>query len=228
MAHRKVGEVMTDEVVTVSPGTRFKELAAIMARYKVSALPVVDQDDRVVGLISQVDLLRKEDYADDAAARRPPRWRRSRDRARAKGRTARDVMTSPVITVSPGASVVEAARLLDRHHIRHLIVTDAGGGVAGVVTPRDLLRVYLRSDEEIQAEIVSEILAGYLGTNPALVRVSVVDGVVTLAGEVERKSMIPLAVRMTQSADGVVDVVNRLTYAVDNTHRPAVPDLTNY
>lgn len=228
MAHRKVGEVMTAEVVTVSPGTPFKQLAAVMAEHDVSALPVLDPDGHLAGIVCEVDLLRKEEYSEDRAAGRPPRWRRWPNRARARGRTARDVMTTPVITVTPQASVVQAARLLDRHRIKHLVVADADGRLAGIVTPRDLLRVYLRSDEEIRDEIVSEVLTGYLKTSPALVVVRVSDGIVTLSGEIEKKSMIPLAVRMTQAADGVVDVVNRLTFAVDDSSLPTAADLTNY
>ncbi len=228
MAHRKVRDVMTTSVVTVGSGTRFKELAGIMARRRISALPVLDSEGRVAGVVSEVDLLRKEEYQQDPAAKRAPRWRRRRQRAKAKGHTARDVMTSPAVTVAPDATVTEAARLLDRHRIKRLVVVDAGGQLAGIVTPRDLLRVYLRSDEEIQAEIIRDVLTSYLATNPTLVKVAVADGVVTLDGEVEKKSMIPLAVRMTHVVDGVVDVVDRLTFAVDDTHLPTVPDLTNY
>ncbi|MGE5288635.1 MAG: CBS domain-containing protein [Micromonosporaceae bacterium] len=228
MAHRTVGEVMTSGVITVTARTRFKELARLMAKHDVSSLPVLDEDGRVVGVVCEVDLLRKEEYQEDPAAKRPPRWRRWPDRARARGRTARDVMTSPAVTVAPEATVVEAARLMDRHRIKHLVVAVTGGGLAGIVTPHDLLRVYLRPDDDIRAEIVGEVFVGYLGTSPRLVKVNVADGVVTLEGEVENKSMIPSAVRMTKAVDGVVDVVDKLTFAVDDTHRPAVADLTNY
>jgi CBS domain-containing protein len=228
MAHRKIREVMTADVVTVTLGTRFKELVRVTAEHQISGLPVLDSGGRVVGVISEADLLRKEEYQQDPAATRPPRWRRWRERARAKGRTAGELMSSPAITVSPDATVVQAARLLDRHRIKRLVVTSADGRVAGIVTPRDLLRVYLRSDDEIRAEIISEVLSDSLGTNPLLVKVNVADGVVTLEGELERKSMIPLAVRLTHAVDGVVDVVDRLTFASDNTHLPKAADLTNY
>jgi CBS domain-containing protein len=127
-------------------------------------------------------------------------------------------MSSPAITVAPDVSVVAAARLLDRHHVRRLLVAEAGGRLAGIVTPHDLLRVYLRSDEEIRDEIVNDILVHYLATNPALAKVTVTDGVVTLAGELGQKSMIPIAIRMTQAVDGVVDVVGQLRFAVDDTY----------
>ncbi len=199
MAHREVRELMTAEVVTVTLETRFKELAGLMAIHEVSALPVLGPGGQVAGVVSEVDLLRKEQFQEDP------------------GRSARDVMTSPAVTVTPDATIVEAARLMDRHRIKRLLVVDADGRLAGIVTPRDLLRVYLRSADEIRAEIVDEVL-GSFPTNPALVNVTVADGVVTLDGEVERKSMIPLAARMAYGVDGVVGVVDRLSFAIDDTN----------
>lgn len=72
------------------------------------------------------------------------------------------------------------------------------------------------------------MFTSYLGTNPALVRASVTEAMVTLAGEVEKKSMILLAVRMSRSVDGVVDVADELTFAVDGTHLPPYTDLSKY
>lgn len=228
MSHREVRDVMTTDVVTVPSEMRFKDLAVLLERLKVSALPVLGADGRVAGVVSEVDLLRKEEYQEDRDAKRPPRWRRWADRARARGRTAADVMSSPAITVTPDASVVVAARLLDRHHIKRLPVVEAGERLVGIVTPHDLLRVYLRSDEEIRDEIVNDILVQDLATNPALVKVEVTDGIVTLAGEVGRKSDIPIAIRLTKAVDGVVDVVSQLSFAVDDTHRPTYVDVRKY
>jgi CBS domain-containing protein len=220
MTHRKVGDVMTTEVVTVTQDVPFKEVAAIMAERSVSALPVLDHQGRVTGVVSEADLLRKEEYQEEPEAKRPPRWRHHDARVRAAGLTAGDLMTSPPVTITPDASIVAAARALDRHHVRRLVVNSADGWLAGIVTPSDLLRVYLRSDEEIRAEILQEIISDYLGTNPDLVKVAVREGVVTLAGRVETKSMIALAVRMSRGVDGVIDVVEQLGYAVDDTHVP--------
>lgn len=215
MAHRTVREVMTWPVVTVSTETTFKDLAAIMAERELSALPVLDAEGRVVGLVSQTDLLRKEEYQEDPAARPAPNshWHR----AQAAGRTAGDVMSSPAVTIPPEASVVTAARTLDRHRVGHLVVTGPDGSIAGIVSPRDLLKVYLRSDAEIREEIVTEVIAGYLGTNPARVEVTVSDGIVTLRGDVERKSMVPLAGRLARAVDGAVSVVCDLGYVIDDS-----------
>ena len=219
MTHRKVGDVMTTEVVTVTEDVPFKELAAIMTERGISALPVLDHQGRVAGVVSETDLLRKEEYQEDPEAKRLPRWRHHDARIRAAGVTANDLMTSPPVTITSEASIVAAARALDRHRVRRLVVTSADGWLAGIVTPSDLLRVYLRSDEEIRAEILQDVI-GCLGTNPSLVKLAVREGVVTLAGRVEAKSMIDLAVRMSRSVDGVVDVVEQLGYAVDDTHVP--------
>jgi CBS-domain-containing membrane protein len=215
MTHRTVRDVMTTRVATASPGTRFKDLTDIMDKWEVSGLPVTDSAGRVVGVVSQTDLLKKQEYLQDPSAGQPPRWHRE-DRARAAGLTAADVMTSPAITVSPDASLVEAARQLDRHHAKRLPVVDGNGRLIGLVTPRNLLRIFLRPDEDIRDEIITDALAGDLGASPAKVRVTVAGGVVTLGGQVPAKSMIPLAVRLARSVDGVVAVVNKLTFADDD------------
>jgi CBS domain-containing protein len=220
MTHRKVGDVMTAEVVTVPEDVPFKELAGIMIERGVSALPVLDHQGRVTGAVSETDLLRKEEYQEDPEAKRPPRWRHHDAKVRAAGVTAGDVMTSPPVTITPDASIVAAARALDRHHVRRLVVTSADGWLAGIVTLSDLLRIYLRSGEEIRTEILQQVIAGDLGTNPDLVKVAARDGVATLAGRVGAKNMIAQAVRLSRAVDGVVDVVEQIDYAHDDVHVP--------
>ena len=109
MAHRKVQEFMTAEVVTVTLDTRFKALAGLMVIHSVSALPVLDPEGHVAGVVSDFDLLRKQEFQQDPT------------------RTAQDVMTSPAVTVSSDATIVAAARLMDRHRIKRLVVVDADG-----------------------------------------------------------------------------------------------------
>jgi CBS domain-containing protein len=228
MAHRKVSDVMTTDVVTVTEDTPFKEMAKVIADRGVSALPVLDTHGRVTGIVSEVDLLRKEEYQQESAARRVPWWKHRKARSRATGVTAHDVMTSHPVTIGPDASIVAAARELDRHHVRRLVVISSDGWLAGIVTPSDLLKVYLRADEDIRAEILEDIMTRYMGTNPALVKIAVADGVVTLSGTVENKSMVPLAVSMSGAIDGVVDVVDQLGYSIDDSHLPRVADTTDY
>ena len=228
MSHRKAREVMTPHVITAGVDTPFKELAAIMARRGVSTLPVLDGQGRVTGVVSEADLLPKQEFQEDPKARPRQRWRRRAARDRAAGTTAGDLMTAPAVTIGPDESVVAAARLMERRKIKRLPVTGPDARLEGIVSRCDLVRVFLRPDTGIRDEIIDEVFTDYLGTDPALVRMTVTDGVVTLAGEVGKKSMIPFAVRMSRSVDGVVDVVDELTFAVDDTRLPPVPDLTSY
>ena len=224
MTHRRVREVMTAEVACAREDTPFKELAGLMAGRGISALPVLDEQGQVAGVVSEVDLLRKEEYQENG--KRPSRWRHRHSRAKAAGVTARDVMPSPAITIGPDATVVEAARALHLHHVKRMPVVDSASHLAGIVSQCDLLRVFLRSDEEIADEIRTEVFGEDLRTNLALVHVDVAEGVVTLSGEVENKSMIAVAVRLAHSVDGVVDVVNHLGFAVDDTPLPKSSSLS--
>lgn len=215
MTHRRVREVMTADVACANEDTPFKEITQIMAGRGISAMPVLDGHGRVSGVVSEVDLLHKEQY--QGKGRRPPLLGHPVSRAKAAGTTAGDVMTSPAITIGPDATVVEAARSLVSHRIKRMPVVDADSRLVGICSQRDLLRVFLRSDAAIEEEIRTEVFRDELGTNLALVQVDVDEGIVTLGGEVESKSMIGPAVRMADSVDGVVDVVNHLTYGVDDT-----------
>lgn len=228
MSRRTVREVMTAQVITVTENAPFKELAAVMAGHGISALPVLDRSARVAGLVCEADLLPKEEFKDDPAARRLPWWRRWSEHAKASGVTARDVMTFPALMISPDASVVDAARYMDRADAGWLVVTGSGGELAGIISRGDVMSVFLRPDEDIKDEIVREVFTDYLGTNTALVQVRVADGVVTLGGQVENRSMIPVAIRMSRSVDGVVAVNAGLSFAVDDTRLPRTSDLTGY
>ncbi len=225
MTHHRVREVMTADVACARQDTPFKELAGLMAARGISALPVLDADGQVAGVVSEADLLHKEEYQENGG--RPPHWWHRRSRAKAAGMTARDVMTSPALTIGPDATVVEAARALLGQHVKRMPVVDSAGHLAGIVSRQDLLRVFLRSDEEIASEIRTEVFGEELGTNLALVQVDVAQGVVTLSGEVQVKSMVGVAVRLAHSVDGVVDVVGNLTYAVDDTPLPKSSSLSD-
>jgi CBS domain-containing protein len=149
------------------------------------------------------------------------RYRTRRDIATAE--TAGELMDRYPPTVPAGTSVAEAARLMDRHQSRFLLVTGEDRKLLGVVTARDLLRVFLRPDAAIKTEISRDVLSRYLGTNPVLVEVDVTDGVVRLTGELERKSMLPAALRAARAVDGVIDVESQLGYAIDDIGLPRVP-----
>ncbi|HZD74445.1 MAG TPA: CBS domain-containing protein [Actinomycetota bacterium] len=221
MITRKVRNVMTREVVTVSEQTPFTELVRLMAVHKISALPVVSDSGSVVGIVSEADLLRKEEYQeDDDGEGWLARRHQQVARAKAAGRTAAEVMSAPAITIDPDATVPMAAKLLARHGIKRLPVVDDQRRLVGIVSRSDLLRLFLRDDEAIHREIVDDVLLRALWIEPTTVLVNVRDGIVTLTGQLERKSLRPLVIRLTRTVPGVVDVVSRLTYDLDDDRLP--------
>ena len=203
----RVRDVMSTDVVTVERGISYKQVARLMTEHRVNALPVVASNQQVLGVVSEADVLRKEE--------RRFRWLArglggGRGRAKAEARTAGELMTSPVITTHPDASLASAARLMNDHHIRRLPVLDGSGKLIGMVSRRDLLQVFLRPDAEIGAE-VHGLLTGVLLEDPRSVTVGVRDGVVTLQGNLREPELIPAAVRLAADVDGVVSVVDELT-----------------
>lgn len=224
MHHYEVRDVMAAEPVTVTPATPLKDIVDILVSLRAAALPVVTAAGRLVGVVSETDLLRKEQLQRDADSphARHLTYRARRDLATAE--TAGEIMSTHLVTVRPDAVAAEAARLMDRHQVGALMVIAENGKLLGVVSRRDLLRVFLRPDEEIKAEIVNEFLVRYLGTNPAMMHVEVTDGVVRLTGEVERKSMLALIVPAVRAVDGVIDVESQLGYTIDDSIRAATPE----
>ena len=215
---RRVRDVMTPEVVTVGEQASFKEIAATMAERRVSALPVLDDEGRVAGIVSEADLLLKEEFPEGSTSRRLFQGRRRRlERAKAAGATAAELMTAPAVTVGPDASVAEAARLLHRHQIKRMPVVDPAGPLLGIVSRADLLKVFLRGDDEIAREVRQDVLLRAMWVDPDSVTVHVRDGVVTLTGQLERRSLIPIVVSLVHALDGVVDVVDRLSFEVDDS-----------
>jgi CBS domain-containing protein len=224
MRRYEVRDVMTADPVTVTKGTSLKHVADLLVKQKVSAVPVLSPQGRFLGVVAETDLLKKEELQRDPDGRHSMHlsYRARRDLATAE--TAGEIMSAAPVTVRPDAPVAEAARLMVRHDISCLPVTDTSGKLLGVVGARNLLQVFLRPDEEIKAEIIKDVLAGYLGTNPALVQVEVTDGVVRLAGEVERKTMLGLVRAAVRAVDGVIDVDGELSYAIDDTLPLPVPE----
>ncbi|MEV8066651.1 CBS domain-containing protein [Streptomyces sp. NPDC085995] len=197
MRRRSVGDLMTPTAVSVRPGTPFKEIARVLDEYDITAVVVVDDQDRPVGVVSEADLLRRQTSG-------------------GRGSTARDLMTSPAVVAEPGWHAVRAARTMERHHVKRLPVVDGEGRLIGVVSRSDLVRLFLRRDRAIQEEILEDVLVKTLGLPPSALTVEVAEGRVTLSGTVERKSLITVAVRLCDSVDGVVDVVNRLGFERDD------------
>ena len=213
-AHRakrwRVCDVMTAPAVSVTEHTSYKQIARLLSEHRLSALPVLSRGGRVIGVVSEADLLHKQERQ-HAARPGGMSWRLHRKAAaKARARNAGQLMTSPAVTIHPDAPVGSAARLLSRHHLRRLPVVDSGGHLLGIVSRRDLLSVFLRPDKEIAAE-VRAALADVLLADPAAVRVRVGQGLVSLSGQVAGDGQIAMATDLITAIDGVVAVRNELT-----------------
>ncbi|MER6331464.1 CBS domain-containing protein [Streptomyces sp. NPDC001034] len=201
---------MTRAVVAVGRTALFKDIVARMEQWNVSALPVLEGDGRVVGVVSEADLLPKEEFRDSDPDRMTQR-RRLGDLAKAGAVTAEEVMSTPAISVRADATLAEAARIMALKRVKRLPVVTAEGVLEGVVSRGDLLKVFLREDRELADEIRREVLDVLFPAPVEPLHVVVVDGVVTLTGKVTDETLIPLAVRMVRGVEGVVGVDCYLT-----------------
>jgi CBS domain-containing protein len=217
--YRNVSDLMTHSVVRVGTDAPFKEVVELLAQYAVTAVPVVDDSDRPLGVVSEADLLHREAGRPDPTGLLPEAGGGQGPRAPAA--TAGGLMTSPAIVARPEWTVVQAARVMDQHRVKRLPVVDETGRLIGIVSRADLLRVFLRRDSLIREEISADVLDRTLGITPDEVTVRVTDGRVSLRGTVERESLIPVVVRLCEGVDGVVDVTAELGHRTDDTTGPA-------
>ncbi|HEU4420967.1 MAG TPA: CBS domain-containing protein [Pilimelia sp.] len=216
MTTQLVRDVMTEPVVAARPETGYKEIIEVMARFGVSALPVIDHDSKVLGVVSEADLLHKVEFTPAELHTRLFQRRRAA-RKKAAGDTARELMTSPATTIGTDAPFRVAARLMEKEHVKRLPVVDEAGHVVGIVARRDLLRVYTRPDSRIRRDVVNHVLQHTLVLEPSEIEVSVAKGIVTLSGTTDRRSTAQIAARLAYTVDGVVDVVDKLTWEYDDT-----------
>lgn len=211
-----VADLMTRPVVTIPETARFKHVVAALNGHGVGSLPVLDQDGRPAGVVSEADLLGKLDR--DGAGRPPllpgKRWQRWK---KARATNAGDVMTRSLRTITADATVADAARELLHGKLRRLYVVDAQGRLVGVLARRDLLRVFLRPDQELHTQVELEVRQRCLWAAPDEVSVRVRDGEVTLAGRVGLRSEARRAVALTEAIPGVVAVYDELQHDVDDT-----------
>ena len=213
---KKVKDVMTPNVFTVQPSTQFKSIVRVLRTSRIGAVPVVDASGRVVGVVSETDLLPKEEPANARSHHFLESKAKRELRRKAVGLIAADLMTTPAITASPETSVRDAARILVEHHVNHLPVIDAAGQLAGIVGRSDLLSLFTREDTTIREEVGKEVAEQTRLLDSAKVDVAVDQGVVTLSGEIDRRSDAQHLIATVQQMDGVVDVIDRLRYWWDD------------
>lgn len=214
-----VSDVMTRAVVSAYEGALFKEIATALDRNGINSVPVIDEEHKVVGVVTASDLLARIGHS-----RPVPRGHRLGGHAetsrKVHGQTARDLMTTPAITITPGTSIGEAARQLTRFRVRSLPVVDATGTLVGMVSRADLIKLFLRSDEEIRIDILRDVVCS--GSTPAHanVRVTVAEGVVTLSGQVETALMARGLAHDASRVPGVVAVQDELDFRVNDVFLP--------
>ena len=217
MQHRTVADLMTHDVVRARPDTPFKEIVELLADNDITAVPVVDELDHPLGVVSEADLLRKCTAQSEALSRTPVPHLEAWERAKAEGARAEELMSAPAVCARPEWTVVEAARLMAVRNVKRLPVVDEADRLKGIVSRGDLLRIFLRRDDAIRDEIVRDVLQRTLRLAPSDVTVEVDEGQVTLRGSVEGSSLIPIIERLCHNVDGVVSVSAHLGYRFDGS-----------
>jgi CBS domain-containing protein len=208
-----VKDVMSTHVIAVRQDATFKEMAARLREHRVSAFPVLDDDNKVIGVVSEADLLTKEALAGELSGAFYT-MTHHREQAKAAALTAADLMTKPAVTIGPDETVSHAARLMYSRRVKRLPVTAEDGTLIGIVSRADVLSVYGRPD--ITQDL---ILKTYL-CNPAHFTVTVKDGIVTIEGAPETTAVGRDIIESARHVEGVVAVRDRLTYPPADHYTP--------
>ncbi|KPC61824.1 CBS domain-containing protein [Streptomyces chattanoogensis] len=216
-----VSDVMTRTVVAIGQEARFKEIVETMEQWKVSALPVLAGEGRVIGVVSEADLLPKEEFRESDPSRME-QLHRLDDVRKAGALTAGELMSAPALTAHAGDTLAQAARTMAFKSVKRLPVVDSAGMLQGIVSRSDLLKVFLRSDEDLAAEVRAEIGRLFPASSDE-VAVGVTDGVVTLSGPIRDRPLVAVAARLVRAVEGVVDVTVDVTGTVPT---PAGPQAT--
>ncbi|BCB91890.1 CBS domain-containing protein [Phytohabitans suffuscus] len=211
-----VADVMTTDVVAVPEDATYRTVVEQLAARRISAVPVVDAARKVVGVVSEVDLVYKVEFAGTAVHRRVFPTRRRSAREKGEGMVARELMTAPAVTADPATSLHAAARLMTEKGVKRLPIVTPDGVLAGIVSRADLLKVHLRTDDDLRQDITDEVLLRTLWLEPLVVDVKVANGVVTLRGHLDRRTLADLTAQLVAAVPGVVAVEDHLTYALDD------------
>ncbi|MDA2811799.1 CBS domain-containing protein [Nocardiopsis sp. RSe5-2] len=201
----RVRDMMTTDVVCVQAGASMRTIALVLGRYGISAVPVVDGERHVLGLVSEADLMHKLADGDGTSA--------TADRTKRSAVTAQRLMTAPAVTVRARAEIAEAARLMQEHRIKRLPVVSDPGELEGIVSRGDLVKVYARPDPWV-LERVERLLM--LEFELPHVRAEVRDGIVTLTGRVRLRSSAVAVRRAVRTIEGVLHVDDRIRFDADD------------
>lgn len=212
---RTVASVMTHRVITVTPETSFKEAVRLLRRHRVSGLPVVDKTGHLVGIVSEADLLNKAEKREPDAYVLDSRKHRL-DRSRAAALDVASAMSREVTTVRPDFPVARAAREMHMRGFKRLPVVDEDGRLVGIVSRGDLLQVFLRSDEELRAEVGAVLDQAELKFGAHDLMATVSGGVVDLTGGFDSKSRVDATIRAVAEIDGVIGIRNQFTFGTED------------
>ena len=214
----KVGDVMTTEVRTIGPDAPIKEAAMVMVKAGISGLPVVDDDRKVVGIITEADFVTAE-------ANRS--WGRQRRRLLANlfgeadthsAKTVEDAMTADPATIDRASSVTEAARKMTDLGVKRLPVVLPDGTIEGIISRADVMGAFARPDDELKSEVYRDVVLGVMQLHDSDISLSVTDGVVTMSGNVPTHSDARLLEELTVRVEGVVSVeAEDVTWTADES-----------
>ena len=218
MRHTTVADVMSTNVISARPQDSFAHLTTLLRAAAIRAVPVVDDHDTLLGVVSEADLMAAVAHPDGDEARRwwrPRHIRRQAPESKAGATTAAELMTTDVQTVTAATRVSAAARTMLGQHLSWMPVCDQDHRVVGVLGRSDVLTVFARDDASIRAEIIEDVLRWILPTDPTRVLLEVDSGVVTLTGELDTRLDAQVAVRLIERVEGVVAVVDHLRFHTD-------------
>jgi CBS domain-containing protein len=216
----RVVEIMQRTVITVRPEASLREVASLLVKHGISGLPVVDRAGTLVGVVSEADFVTREGgtpegrhrvlelFLGESAAERT-------DLAKAEAATAGEAMTSPAITVDPDASVRDAARIMTERQVNRLPVV-SGGKLVGIVSRADLVRAFVRTDEELGAEIIADVLRRGMWLDAKDFDVTVTGGVAHVYGTIERHSDVAILRRLVAEVPGIVGVDVEVAWQIDD------------
>ncbi len=206
-----VSDVMTRSVIALREDATYKEIVTALRHYRVSACPVVDDAGRVIGVVSEADLLYKQTDPEMPTGLIRLNWR-LHEQTKATAVTALELMTAPAIVIDPAASIRTAAKTMRDRQVKRLPVTDSDGYLVGIVTRSDVLTVFERPDTDIRDYVVKVVLDEEFGFDPDDFDVSVSSGVVTISGEVDRRDIALRLLAAIRHAEAVVGIRDRLSY----------------
>ena len=200
----RVRQLMTENVVSVTPDASLRDAAAVLVEHGVSGVPVVEGDE-VVGVLSEGDIVMRASGGTERGGLLTWLFDLGIDNERITAQTVAEAMSSPAVTVAPNRPVHEAARLMVDEAVNRLPVVD-DGKLVGILTRADIVRAFTRPDGELADEIRDEILRRTFWAEPGAVKVAVTDGRVTLVGEVETEADMEMLPLFVSRVPGVVSV----------------------